>query len=272
MPGYRREAGKMNVKSVFLDLDGTVLHDDKSISKRLIDVITELKKHKNVYVSTGRSWESASSYIEKLGLCDIAINYNGARIINLATKEVVQERPLDEETVEKLIDISREFGMHLNLYSNDKWYVENESKEAEYYSNLTDIKWNLINFDEFKGKKSTKALFVSEYNRLADIKKVLEERLTGVEYVFSSEYYMEILQKGVNKGSAVKKVLEESGVSKEEAMAFGDHWNDKEMLTFVKYGYLMGNAPENLKEIFEKEKIIATNNEDGVAQILEKLI
>ena len=55
-------------------------------------------------------------------------------------------------------------------------------------------------------------------------------------------------------------------------MAFGDHWNDKEMLQYVKYGYLMGNAPENLKEVFDKEKIIAANNEDGVAQILEKLI
>ena len=75
-----------------------------------------------------------------------------------------------------------------------------------------------------------------------------------------------------HKDDFLKKVLEESGVSKDEAMAFGDHWNDKEMLQYVKYGYLMGNAPENLKEVFDKEKIIAANNEDGVAQILEKLI
>ena len=150
--------------------------------------------------------------------------------------------------------------------------MENAGREAEYYSGLTDIKWHLINFDDFMGKKSTKALFVAEYKRLEEIKKVLCRKLSGVEYVFSSEYYMEILQEGVNKGSAVKKVLEESGISKDEAMAFGDHWNDKEMLQYVKYGYLMGNAPEDLKKIFDKEKIIATNNEDGVAQILEKLI
>ena len=195
----------MDVKSVFLDLDGTVLHDDKSISKRLLDVITELKKRINIYVSTGRSWESASSYVEKLGLDDLAINYNGARIINLKTKEVISERPLDEETVKKLIEISREYKIHLNLYKDDKWYVENAGKEAEYYSSLTDIKWNLINFDDFAGKKSTKALFVAEYNRLEEMKKILEKKLSGVEYVFSSEYYMEILQNGVNKGSAVKK-------------------------------------------------------------------
>jgi Cof subfamily protein (haloacid dehalogenase superfamily) len=262
----------MNVKSVFLDLDGTVLHDDKTISKRLTDVVTELKKRINIYVSTGRSWESASSYVEKLGLEDLAINYNGARIINLKTKEVISEKPLNEETVKKLIAVSREHKIHLNLYKDDKWYVENAGREAEYYSNLTDIKWNLINFDDFMGKKSTKALFVAEYKRLEEIKEILQKKLSGVEYVFSSEYYMEILQEGVNKGSAVKKVLEESGVSKDEAMAFGDHWNDKEMLQYVKYGYLMGNAPENLKEVFDKEKIIAANNEDGVAQILEKLI
>ena len=110
----------MNVKSVFLDLDGTVLHDDKTISKRLTDVVTELKKRINIYVSTGRSWESASSYVEKLGLEDLAINYNGARIINLKTKEVISEKPLNEETVKKLIAVSREHKIHLNLYKDDK--------------------------------------------------------------------------------------------------------------------------------------------------------
>ena len=166
----------MNVKSIFLDLDGTVLHDDKTISKRLTDVITELKKRINIYVSTGRSWESASSYVEKLGLEDLAINYNGARIIDLKTKEVISEKPLDEETVKKLIEISREHKIHLNLYKDDKWYVENAGREAEYYSNLTDIKWNLINFDDFMGKKSTKALFVAEYKRLEEIKEIQEEK------------------------------------------------------------------------------------------------
>ena len=66
--------------------------------------------------------------------------------------------------------------------------------------------------------------------------------------------------------------MEESGVSKENAMAFGDQWNDFEMLKYVKYGYLMGNAPAELKKEFSGKNITLTNNEDGVAHILEKLI
>lgn len=262
----------MKVKSVFLDLDGTVLHDDKSISKKLIDVITELKKKINIYVSTGRSYESSSSYVKKLGLEDTIINYNGARITDLKNKKLIKESSLPDKTVEKIIKLSREHKIHLNLYRDDKWYVESEDKEAEFYSNLTDIKWNLVNFDDFLGRSSTKGLFIADYKKLTEIKKILEKELSDVEYVFSSDYYLEVLKKGVNKGSAVKELLDSENISKDEAMAFGDHWNDYEMLKYVKYGWLMGNAPENLKKEFDKEKIILTNNEDGVAQILERLI
>ena len=48
-----------------------------------------------------------------------------------------------------------------------------------------------------------------------------------------------------NKGLAIKELLKKYGISPEETMAFGDQWNDLEMLKFVKYGYLMGMQKKN---------------------------
>ena len=65
-------------------------------------------------------------------------------------------------------------------------------------------------------------------------------------------------------------MLKRFGLTTDEAMAFGDQWNDLEMLKTVKYGYLMGNADEKLKEKFSHDRITLTNDEDGILYILNK--
>ena len=82
---------------------------------------------------------------------------------------------------------------------------------------------------------------------------------------------MEILNEGVNKGGAVRELLKQYGISADEAMAFGDQWNDLEMLKSVKYGYLMGNATDELKKEFPKDRITLTNDEDGIYEVIKEL-
>ena len=90
-------------------------------------------------------------------------------------------------------------------------------------------------------------------------------------FVFSQPTYLEILNEGVNKGGAVRELLKQYGISADEAMAFGDQWNDLEMLKTVKYGYLMGNATDELKNEFPKDRITLTNDEDGIYEVIKEL-
>ena len=90
-------------------------------------------------------------------------------------------------------------------------------------------------------------------------------------FVFSQPTYLEILNEGVNKGGAVRELLKQYGISADEAMAFGDQWNDLEMLKSVKYGYLMGNATDELKKEFPKDRITLTNDEDGIYEVIKEL-
>ena len=129
----------------------------------------------------------------------------------------------------------------------------------------------MINFDEFRGKTSTKGLFLGDAEILTELKKELEKELSDVNFVFSQPTYLEVLNKDVNKGLAVTEMLKKYDISPDEAMAFGDQWNDLEMLKAVKYGYLMGNAVEELKNIFPEDRIISSNEEDGIYNILKDI-
>lgn len=262
-----------NIKAVFMDLDGTTLREDLTISDNLKEKINEFeKKGIKFFVSTGRSYKSSKPYVEELGLRNETITYNGARIVpaNCINNEIY-EQPLSKEVVEKLIDVSRSKKIHLNLYNNDDLYVENNSKEAIAYAQGVGIDFILDNFDNFIGKTSTKGLFIAENRILLALKEELENIISEVNYVFSKPNYLEVLNKNVNKGKAVQYVLEKHGISKENAVAFGDQWNDYEMLETVKYGILMGNAPEELKKKFSKNRITLSNDEDGIVYMLEKL-
>ena len=261
-----------NIKAIFMDLDGTVLTSEHKVSENLIRKLREVEeKGVKIFIATGRTFSSSKPFVEMLGIKNPVINYNGGRITNPLNSEVIFEKPVEAQDVKELIKISRKKGIHLNLYMDDKLYIENETDEGTKYSESVEIPYYVKNFDEFIGKTSTKALFIAENSILLELKKELEEKLPHINFVFSKPHYLECLNKEVNKGLAIKELLKKYDISPEETIAFGDQWNDLEMLKFVKYGYLMGNATEELKQEFSKDKITLSNDEDGIYEVIKAL-
>lgn len=263
----------MKIKAIFMDLDGTLLKSDHTISLKLKKKLKELQeKGIKIFISTGRSFRSSYPFVKELGITTPVITYNGGRIVIPDTGEVVYEKPVNVENVKKIIEISREKGIHLNLYNDDELYIEQESEEGIGYAERVGIPYRLINFDEFKKKTSTKGLFLAENRILTKLKKELDEKLSDVNFVFSQPTYLEVLNKEVNKGTAVLEMLRKYDISSNEAMAFGDQWNDLEMLKSVKYGYLMGNATDELKKQFFLDRITLSNDDDGIYNVLKNIV
>ena len=261
-----------NIKAIFMDLDGTVLTSEHKVSENLIKKLRELEeKGVKTFIATGRTFISSKPFVEMLEIKNPVINYNGGRVTNPLNNEVIFEKPVEAQDVKELIKVSREKGIHLNLYMDDKLYIENETDEGKKYSESVEIPYYVKNFDKFIGKTSTKALFIAENSILLELKKELEEKLPHINFVFSKPHYLECLNKEVNKGLAIKELLKKYDISPAETMAFGDQWNDLEMLKFVKYGYLMGNATEELKQEFSKDKITLSNDEDGIYEVIKAL-
>ena len=217
-------------------------------------------------------YAAALPYLKQLGITTPVITYNGGKIVDPSTSETLYENPVTAETVKRVIEVSRETGIHLNLYSDDKLYVENETPEGKAYAEKTGLKYVLVNFDEFIGKTSTKALFLGENEKLEKLKEELERELPQSIFVFSQPTYLEVLNGGVSKGKAVKELMNKYGFSEDEVMTFGDQWNDFDMLKLVKYGYLMGNASEDLKKEFTEDRITLSNDDEGIYHIIKDIL
>ncbi|MBC2855515.1 HAD family phosphatase [Cetobacterium sp. 2A] len=263
----------MKIKAVALDLDGTLLSSDKTISLENLEVLEELEKRGIlIFISTGRPYISAKKIADEIGLKSVIITYNGAKVINPITGEVLYEQVLEEKYVKKLIEFSREFGIHLNLYQNEEWFVENDSNEETIaYKKLTKLTPIKKDFDTFELYTMTKTLFIGENHILKELEKKIKNFAgENVHVTFSQSRFLEILNKNVNKGAALLAVLEKKNIKPEECMAFGDASNDLEMLKVVGYGVAMGNATDEVKA--ETSYITDSNDDNGVANFIKKNI
>lgn len=257
------------IKSVALDLDGTLLNSKKEISNKNISILREVyKKGIEIFIVTGRSYSATKGVLKKLDLPIIAICYNGAKVIDTKNDNILLEEPLSEDIVKTLIEISRKNNIHLNLYQDENWYVENKKNwQTDYYKKNIGIDAVEKNFDKFTSLFMTKALFVDERCNLEKIEKEIKEKLGDIVHLtYSQERYLEVLNKKVNKGKSLEKILKLKNLTLDTCVAFGDANNDKEMIEMVGYGVAMGNSEENLKKV--SKYLTDSNDEDGVYNFL----
>ena len=91
-----------------------------------------------------------------------------------------------------------------------------------------------------------------------------------MEAVKSSDILLEIMAKGISKADALGRFCDHLGVSPQDTVAFGDNYNDVEMLEAAGRGYVMGNAPEEILQRFPLHT--ADNDHDGIAEVLDSLL
>lgn len=260
------------MKAVALDLDGTLLNSKKEISEENKNILKKLSENGvEILIVTGRPYPITKKIAESLEIPLTVICYNGARVMNLKTDEIIFEKVLEEKQVLKIIEFCRKNKKDLNLFQNDIWYVEDsESIGTKYYKKNSRLEPTLKSFDTFDSFKMIKSIIIDENNVLEEVEKELREILgNSVYFTYSQDKYLEILNKDVNKGLTLKNVLEEKGIEMSECIAFGDAHNDLEMLELAGVGVAMGNAHKILKN--KVSYIAETNDNDGVAKFLREI-
>lgn len=261
----------MKLRAIALDLDGTLLTSDKKISDINRDVLKELeRKGVKIFIVTGRTYSAAKPYAEDLGAGGVVISYNGAKVVEYQNDRVIFELPLQEEYVKELIKIARRMGVPLNLYQDNNWYVEDSSRpEVLTYArerNIIPIEKDFYDFDNYE---MTKTVFMGDSELLDKVSQEVDRVLGNKVYKAKSmDTLYEVLNKEVNKGLVLNKILKTYGISPEECAAFGDAVNDIEMLRAVKYGVAMGNASREVKT--SVNYVTDTNDNNGVAKFLKK--
>lgn len=258
------------IKAVAIDLDGTLLNSEHKISefnKKIIDKL--VNKGIMVMIATGRTYQSLYKYKEELNLKSPVICYNGAMAVDGGNDEKIFELALEEKITKRLVEIAREQDIHLNIFQDEKWYIEAKRDEVDLYAKTSGLKYHLLNFNNFESLAVTKAMFIGDASVLKIVDEKLEKEFGQDLYkAFSRPYFLEVLNKDVSKGKTLVEVLKKKGIKKEEVIAFGDRYNDYEMLKAVGIGVVMENAPSDMKKEFEYKTL--SNDDDGVGKFLEE--
>ncbi|MFC1671842.1 Cof-type HAD-IIB family hydrolase [Planctomycetota bacterium] len=267
------------IKLIALDLDGTLLDDERNVPKENKTALRAAADRGVVIVlASGRMTESIAPYADVLGIDVQIMGYNGARVVGTAAdgRPVLFHRPLRSEYADYIIEFHEDSGVQLNYYLDEKLYAKNDERMrvwAEFYSDRTKSVVHYVDsLRQFKGSAPTKLILVSDPDRRNELYDEFRPKLSGtVNVIKTNPEYLEFLHVTVNKGVALQGMCDTLGISINQAMACGDGDNDTEMIAAAGVGVAMSNASE--ASLAAADYVTTNdNNAAGVAEAVEKYV
>ncbi|MFA9555861.1 Cof-type HAD-IIB family hydrolase [Evansella sp. AB-rgal1] len=259
---------------IALDLDGTLLTDDKKISIRNKTVISKLRElgHK-VVIATGRPYRASKVYYQELLLDSPMVNFNGAFTHHPTNPTIFESEhtPIDQKTAKAIIETCEAFRVqNIMVEIIDEYYLRYRDKGFEDTFTLGQTPIDYGNLHTLLQEDPTSLLIYPEDNNHKALKdmlhsahaEVIEQRSWGAPF-----NVIEIVKSGLSKAVGLKRISDFYQIPKDRIIAFGDEDNDLEMLEYVGCGVAMGNAIDELKAIANEKTV--TNEEDGIAVFLE---
>lgn len=267
----------MGEKVLVLDIDGTLTNSEKEITsatKRGIQNIME-RGHK-VILASGRPTPGMRRYEEELELKKYGgylLSFNGGRIIECKSGDIVYQRTLPLHIVPELYDFAKEHGCGLITYYGDKVIAAFEPDEyVKWEAHINGMEIEVVdNFKEFVNFDINKCLMTAPPEEAAEYEKILLSKHGEYASVYrSEEFFIEIMPKNVDKATSLDKMLETVGLTREDAICCGDGFNDITMIKYAGVGVAMGNAKPVVKEA--ADYITGTNDEDGLVEVIDEFV
>lgn len=271
-----------NIKLVAMDLDHTLLNDDKKISKHTEDVLREAIR-RGVYIvpATGRIFKSIPDFLKNIEGVRYALCCNGATVYDRYKDEIIYTNHLAKETVFEIFDVLEKYHCTHDIYQNGQGYME-----PRFLDHLPEYGVKAHTFDLVKatrlpvedlrdyicnnplGIEKISSFFDNMEDRRAAFDELRDRNIASVSSSLSNN--IEINQFGCDKGDGLTHLAEHLGIPMSQVMACGDASNDTKMIEAAGIGVVMENGMEELKEI--ADFVTKTNNQDGVAYAIEKLV
>lgn len=268
----------MKYKLLVLDVDGTLLNNAREISKRTLAALLKVQQMGvRIVLASGRPTYGLMPLAKALELGNYGgfiVSYNGCQIIKAQNGEILFERRINPEMLPYIEKKARKNGFALFTYHDDT--IITDSPDNEYIRNeaqLNNLK--IIREDEFSiavDFPPCKCMLVSDDEEaLIGLEEHWKKRLDGTLDTFRSEpYFLEVVPCGVDKANTLGFLLEQLDVKREEVIAIGDGVCDVTMLQLAGMGVAMGHSQDSVKVC--ADYVTASNEEDGVALAVEKLI
>jgi Cof subfamily protein (haloacid dehalogenase superfamily) len=274
MLNVRGERTGNNIKLVAIDIDGTLVDNDRNISSRNKEAIRSLRDiGVEVTLATGRMFDSAKVYADELELNLPLVTYQGALVKVSATGEILYERYVDASLAQQVVALAADKGFRAWFYLNDRVLVDKITPETREYAAKYRVPVCAVDSLADYAQLSPLKLIVPDYNEESLTRFELESKEafgSSLHIARSLPQYLEFGHPEATKAKGIDAVVRYLGISPQEVMAIGDSWNDLEMLEYAGIAVVMGNARDDIKE--KADYVTLSNQDHGVAAALEKLL
>ncbi len=265
----------MAYKMLVLDLDDTLLNDEYCISERNKKCLIEAQQ-KGIYVvlASGRPTSAMMRYSIELELANFGsymISYNGAIITDLKNNKTIFEQSLTKEEIHDLHDFSINNNLHIITYKDDQIISESESEYINIEQKITGMP--ILKVPCFKSEivsSAVKCILLQEPIYLKDKAFILKAQKKHLSVAISKPFFLEVMPKGIDKAASLHRLAGLLNIKQSEIIAIGNAENDLSMIEYAGLGIWVDNVTPDIRD--KANAIVASNNNDGVAQAVEQYI
>ena len=263
-------------KAVFLDMDGTLLRSDHTVSEDTIRKIRSLTSGGvQVVLVSARPINAVLPTFQHIGLPagTPLITLNGSYVVESGVP--ILDVRIDLDTTARVTSEVRPYKATIAYYLQREWFSEVSDAWTDHEQKIMDVPVRVEPIDRMieewsdRGIGPNKMMVMSEPDNINGIQTHLRALFDGRLNVYPSKAtYLEVMDSQGSKAGAVRFVSERMGLAPSEIIAMGDNYNDIGMIEFAGIGVAMGNAPDDIK--VKADYVTETNNQDGVRKALEK--
>jgi len=260
---------------IVLDLDGTLLTDDKVISKETAQTLKRAEEQGHqVMIATGRPYRASAMYYRELGLKTPIVNFNGAFVHNPTDRswKTIHET-ISLPVVNDVVEAMQDFRLH-NIIAEvmDDVYLQYHDEKLLDIVGFGNPVIRQGDIRKSLQVEPTSLLIQADPHYVEPVRRHLAE--VHAEAIDHRRWgapwdVIEIVRHGLNKAVGISHVAKGLGIRRERIIAFGDEDNDLEMIDYAGVGVAMANGIDRLKSIAD-EVTTLTNNEDGIAEVLKE--
>lgn len=266
-------------KLIALDIDGTLLNSEKKVTQEVFDAIQNAKeKGVKVVLSTGRPLPGVQTLLKELKLNDeenYVVTFNGGLVQEITSQDVISNIEMSHKDFDYIYnELAKKHDIKIHINTPDSLVVPYAEvpKYSVHESTLNNIPVICMDEKEINSDLTfCKVMLVDEPEVIENIiTKIPQEFHDKYTIVRSAPFFLEFLNKKVNKGSGLQALCDKLGIDPSEVIAVGDEENDRHMIEFAGLGVAMGNARDSIKEI--ANHVTETNNNHGVAKVISDFI
>lgn len=263
----------MRYRLIALDIDGTIRSLDHPLTDRTLSALNAVRAVGAVVtIATGRMFKSAISSTTELNLKSPIISFQGAHIADPESGEVLWHQPLTKAMTLTALNALHGWKGDIVSYHGDRVFVSKITPWVKAYSERNRGGLEVVcDLKEMASRNPTRIVAVGEDSAVEHLTTQLNEQFGSELHVTRSlPQFCEILHPEGGKHRALAWLCHYLGIGEHETIAFGNGYNDVDMLRWAGLGVAVGDAVEEALDA--ADRIAPPMEEDGVARVLEDLL